>query len=105
MHKDLNPTEWKEAIASNDNCQLLDVRTPAEWAEGIQQDASMIDYFESEKLLAFIQELDQSKTYFVYCKAGGRSMQVCQVMQQMGFLHTVNLLGGMSDWNGEVVHP
>lgn len=104
MHRDLNESDWTKSLSENkENNVVLDVRTPEEWAEGIQKDALMIDYYESEKLLAFIQELDQNKTYYVYCRAGRRSLDVCQVMQRMGFLHTVNLLGGMSSWNGEIV--
>ena len=104
MHRDLDKNIWKEELSENgaDNI-VLDVRTPEEWDMGVQKNALLIDFFDSQKLLSFIQDLDQSKNYYVYCKAGGRSFQVCQMMQQMGFLKTNNLLGGMMEWDGEVV--
>jgi rhodanese-related sulfurtransferase len=41
----------------------------------------------------------------VYCKAGGRSEQACSLMNQMGFENTYNLMGGMMQWEGDVVLP
>ena len=37
-----------------------------------------------------LEELDPSKNYYVYCKAGGRSAQACSIMQQMGFKNVYN---------------
>jgi rhodanese-related sulfurtransferase len=52
-----------------------------------------------------LEELDKSKNYYVYCKAGGRSAQACSIMSQMGFANTYNLEGGMMHWEGAVVAP
>jgi rhodanese-related sulfurtransferase len=46
--------------------------------------------------------LDKSKNYYVYCKAGSRSAQACQIMNEMGFDHTFNLEGGFMNWKGDV---
>ena len=46
-------------------------------------------------------EVDKSKSYFLYCKAGSRSSQACSLMNQLGFDKTYNLLGGFMNWNGE----
>ena len=39
-----------------------------------------------------VDELDKTKNYYVYCKAGGRSAQACAIMNQLGFENTFNLL-------------
>jgi rhodanese-related sulfurtransferase len=46
--------------------------------------------------------MDKSKTYFLYCRSGNRSSQACRYMQESGF-NTYNLVGGMLDWDGEIV--
>lgn len=100
MLKDLNAKDWK---AEQDELEagqfeIIDVRSEEEQETGIIEGAKCVDYFDSEALLSFVNNLDQSKTYFVYCRSGARSMQVCQIMQQMGFLHTNNLEGGIMGW-------
>jgi rhodanese-related sulfurtransferase len=41
--------------------------------------------------------MDKSKNYYVYCRAGSRSSQACQIMDQMG-LRIPDLTGGYSNW-------
>jgi len=49
--------------------------------------------------------LDKTKKYYVYCRSGGRSGQACNIMQQMGFGNTYNLIGGIMEWEGPIVMP
>ena len=49
-----------------------------------------------------IEALDKTKNYYVYCKAGARSAQACSIMNQLGIANTYNLVGGFSQWQGEV---
>jgi rhodanese-related sulfurtransferase len=56
------------------------------------------------KFIHDIESMDKSKTYYVYCRSGGRSFQACMLMQAKGF-NTYNLAGGMLSWTGEVVAP
>lgn len=99
---DLTQHEWMSELAADNNAVVLDVRTPEEVAEGIIPNAKHIDIFKGQGFIDEIETLDKSKTYFVYCKAGGRSGQACAVMNQLGFKKTYNLLGGFSQWQGEV---
>ena len=50
--------------------------------------------------MAGLEGLDPSKVYFVYCRSGARSARACQIMGQMGFATTFNLLGGILEWEG-----
>lgn len=102
---DLNQNEWAAQLESDDNAVILDVRTPEEWEEGIIPGAMMIDIYRGQGFIDDISQLDKSKNYYVYCKAGSRSKQACQVMNQMGFHHTFNLVGGFSHWTGDTELP
>jgi len=99
---DLTQQEWVSELATDNNAVILDVRTPEEVAEGIIPNAIHIDIFKGQGFVDEVQQLDKTKTYFVYCKAGGRSGQACNVMNQLGFKKAYNLLGGFSEWQGEV---
>ena len=73
-----------------------------EWNEGIIPNAILNDIYKGQGFLYKLDELDKSKNYYVYCKAGGRSAQACAIMNQMGFETTFNLEGGFSQWKGNV---
>lgn len=102
---DLNQNEWASQLEADENAVVLDVRTPDEWEEGIIPQAIMIDIYRGQGFLDDVEKLDKSKNYYVYCKAGGRSAQACQLMNQMGFRNTYNLLGGFSQWHGPTELP
>lgn len=92
--------QWKELIAADENAVILDVRTAGECSEGIQPNAKMLDIMNASAFMAGIQEMDKSKSYYVYCRSGNRSGQACSIMEQSGF-KTFNLIGGMMMWDGE----
>lgn len=102
--KDLTKEGWKEAIQNDANAVVLDVRTPAEWQEGVQPESILINFLDGAEFMAGIEKLDKSKSYYIVCRSGGRSASACQVMDGHGFT-TFNLLGGMMMWDGEVVAP
>lgn len=99
---DLLQSEWTEKLKNDENAVVIDVRTEDEWNEGIIPGAILNDIFKGQGFIYRLEELDKSKNYFVYCKAGGRSAQACNIMNQMGFENTYNLLGGFMNWDGEV---
>ena len=98
---DLNQTDWKSHSDNDNNAIRLDVRTDHEVAEGIIPNAINIDIYGGQLFMDEINKLDKSKSYFVYCKAGGRSAQACSIMNQLGFEKTYNLLGGFNNWTGK----
>lgn len=96
-YKNLDPADFKKAIAETENALVLDVRTPAEIAGGKIEGAIELDFFAAD-FANKILELDQDKTYFVYCRSGNRSGQACSFMAQNGFPTPVNLQGGIMAW-------
>lgn len=101
--KNISKEEWKELVENTENKVILDVRTPQECAEGIQPNAVQLDFLSPSEFLSGAQELDKSKTYFVYCRSGNRSGQACQALANYGISDTYNLVGGMMSWDGEIV--
>lgn len=101
----LAQNEWVAQLKQDANAQILDVRTVEECLDGIIPNAINIDIYKGQGFIYQVEELDKSKNYYVYCKAGGRSAQACNIMNQMGFEHTYNLEGGFMQWQGEVSFP
>jgi phage shock protein E len=77
--------------------QLVDVRTPAEWNEGIMEGAKMFNFYEDD-FQKNLETLDKEKPVAVYCKVGGRSGQAMAKMRELGFKEVYNLDGGMDAW-------
>lgn len=100
--QDLTKEQWKEQLAANPDAVIIDVRTPEEVEEGIIPKALHHDIYDPQAFMDAIQAMDATKHYYVYCRSGGRSGQACQLMNQVGIPHTYNLIGGFSNWDGEV---
>lgn len=94
---------WGDQIKSDSSAVILDVRTEEEFSEGIIPGAINLDIYKGQGFINLLEELDKSKNYFVYCRSGARSAQACSIMNQLGFENTFNLLGGIMNWEGEVV--
>jgi rhodanese-related sulfurtransferase len=99
----LEQEDWRDQLNNDANAVILDVRTEDEFSEGMIPGAINIDIYKGQGFIYSIEELDKSKNYYVYCRSGGRSGQACSIMSQLGFESTYNLLGGMMNWEGEVV--
>jgi len=99
---DLSQKDWTKQLEEDNNSVVLDVRTQEEVNEGIIPNSIHIDIYKGQGFIYELEELDKTKNYYVYCKAGGRSAQACAIMNQLGFKNTYNLVGGFSDWQGKV---
>jgi len=95
-YADLSPKEFKSAF-EKEAAILLDVRTPQEVASGTIENASVIDYYDSE-FSNKISMIQKDKTVYVYCKSGGRSSKAAQLLVQSGQAKVVNLKGGIMAW-------
>ncbi|MGB8706311.1 MAG: rhodanese-like domain-containing protein [Gillisia sp.] len=100
--KNLTSEQWANSLEKDNNAQILDVRTEDEFIEGYIPGAKNIDIYKGQGFLDAINELDKNKNYYVYCRSGARSAQACALMGQNGLNNTYNLLGGISEWEGEI---
>ena len=89
---------YGEKLKTTQNPQLLDVRTPEEFASEHIDNATNVNWngadFESKAAT-----YNKSKPIFVYCKVGGRSAQAANKLAEMGFKEIYNLEGGIMKWN------
>jgi rhodanese-related sulfurtransferase len=77
---------------------VLDVRTPAEFADGHLAGAVNID-IQDPGFQSTISELDRHTTYLVYCRSGNRSKAATDYMRGLGFSTIYELDGGIVAWN------
>ena len=95
-YRNLDVSGFNEAMKT-EGTVLIDVRTPAEIADGKIEDAVELDFYDkdfADKLLA----MDKNMEYLVYCKGGGRSAKAARLMIKNGFEKVNNLEGGYTAW-------
>ncbi len=100
---DLTQEEWAKQLLADTNAVVLDVRTQDEVDEGIIPNAVHIDIYGGQEFISKVEELDKTKNYYVYCRSGNRSGQACAIMNQLGFDNAYNLVGGIAEWEGDIV--
>lgn len=92
----INAADFK-AIIADKNVQLIDVRTPEEYAQGTIEKAKLIDVsandFEKK-----IEKLDKNRPVAVFCHSGPRSRYAAKIFSKKGFSPIYNLKGGMMFW-------
>lgn len=94
--QDYEPAMFSEKMKEK-GAVILDVRTPAEVAEGKIPGAVVIDW-NSASFREEVAKLDRKAPVYVYCAAGGRSSEAKELMTGMGFTQVHDLLGGMNAW-------
>lgn len=99
----LTQEEWANQLESDNNAVVIDVRTAEEIEQGMIPNALHIDIHRGQGFIDEVSSLDNSKSYYIYCKSGGRSAQACAVLNQLGFERAYNLTGGITQWQGEIV--
>ena len=93
-------TEQMLALVKFDEVQLIDVRTPAEFAEGHLKNAKNIDFYSPDFDLQ-IEALDKSIPVILYCKSGRRSAKCASKLTAKGFTSIYDLDGGIQLWKIE----
>lgn len=83
--------DWK-TWADEHDAVVLDVREPAEWAQGLLPDAVTIAM---SRLRTEWQRLDPATPVLVVCRSGNRSNSVARALTNAGFTRVANLSGGM----------
>ena len=79
---------------------LVDVREPAEWAEGVAQGAvllSLTDLTGARTQWTAFLATHRERELFVYCRSGGRSAIAARILVAEGFRATN--AGSLSDWS------
>lgn len=78
--------------------QIIDVRTPEEYAEGHIANAVNMN-INNPNFETLIVSLNKEQPVMVYCKAGGRSAKAAGILKDNGFKQVYDLDGGIIGWN------
>ena len=95
----IEPNKVYDLLSNNNknNSILLDVRTEEEFIESKINNSLNIDFY-SDNFKISILSLDKSKTYYVYCRSGRRSLNTVEFMRENGFSKSYNVDGGIIKW-------
>jgi rhodanese-related sulfurtransferase len=91
----ISPAQAASMIKETKNLQLIDVRTPGEYAQGHLDKAKLIPLQELESRFA---EIDKSKPVLLYCRSGHRSGIALKLLQGKGYTQAKHMDGGINAW-------
>ena len=103
--KEIDAATLKEMLDKDEEIQLLDVRSQAEFSQGIIKGGEFVPL---HTIPLKINDMDKDKTIVVYCRSGARSAQACSFIQQNTGIEAINLRGGIISWyqsGFEIVRP
>lgn len=92
----LTSDDLYELMLEREDLQVLDVRTPEEYAFGHIQGAVLAPY---DEIVVWPAGLDPARPTAIICKAGGRAMHAAAILDQLtdAELFVVGQ-GGVGDW-------
>ncbi len=93
----LSADEFEIGI-TKDSVQILDVRTPGEYAGGHIKNTLLANWSDPKEFERRIGFINKNKPVYVYCLAGGRSAAAAEKMRGMGFTNVYELKGGINAW-------
>lgn len=98
---EISVEQLKARMDAGEKLNLLDVREPSEYAEfnigGMLFPLGKIQGMQIED----IEDL-RNEEVIINCRSGKRSMMACMMLEQMGFTNTVNVVGGVLDWQDKI---
>jgi thioredoxin 1 len=93
----LSPDAFESGLQMS-GIQLVDVRTPEEFAGGHLEGAINIDIKSPDFSSRIASELDKDQPVYVYCRSGGRSASAGEYLAAQGYSEIYDLKGGILSW-------
>ncbi len=94
----IDAVAFSKAIQATPNPQVVDVRTPEEFASGHLIQAQNVNWMNPD-FVANSAKYNKSKPIFVYCKSGGRSHKAAEKLAELGFTNVIEMEGGILKWD------
>ena len=90
--KTIQPAELAQLMSDGKSIELIDVRTPVEYAQVHVDGARLmtLDQLDPEVL----KTGDPARPIYTICKAGKRGEQACEQLTAAGFTNVINVVGG-----------
>ena len=105
MIEEIDAIQLQARLASGENIRLVDVRTQAEWDQGIIENG---EFMPLDTLPEHLNDFSNDVTNLIYCRSGIRSAQACMFLEEQVGVKAINLKGGIIAWHhsgGTVVRP
>ena len=95
MVNEIDSETLSQRLKDADDVLLVDIRTPAEIAQGMIPDALQLPM---HLIPLRMGELPKDRDVIIYCRSGARSYQACAYLMQQGYGRVINLRGGIIAW-------
>lgn len=95
--QNMKAREARAFLEEHPETQLIDVRSPGEFARGAIAWAKLIP-LSAPDFLDQISRLDRTQPVLVYCAGGYRGRKAIALMKPLGFAHLVHLHRGYLSW-------
>ena len=98
--ENISVEQLKARLDAGEDLHILDVREEGEYAES-NIGATLLPLSKLRQMDT--EGIDDWKTQevIVHCRSGKRSMEACMLLETMGFERTVNVTGGILDWQAK----
>ena len=95
--KNITVEELKQKMDRGEKINLIDCREAHEYEEanlgGLLLPLGKIQTMQVDEI-----ENLKDEEVIIYCRSGRRSMMACMMLDQMGFINTFNVTGGILEW-------
>jgi rhodanese-related sulfurtransferase len=95
--KNISVEELKQRMDRGEKINLIDCREPHEYEEA-NLGGKLVPLGKIQSMQ--IDEIEDLKDeeVIIHCRSGHRSMMACLSLETQGFTNTVNVTGGILDW-------
>jgi rhodanese-related sulfurtransferase len=93
---EISPEKLSQSLAGGQKLQLLDVRSPGEFAARRIAGSISVPLDQLERRQG---ELDRTALVVCVCQSGGRSAAARNLLVKLGFPEATSLAGGVSQWS------
>lgn len=100
MPKEITVKELKQRLDNNDPIVLVDCRERDEYEYCRIEGSVLIPLSEFEKRAE--KELNPDSEIVIHCHHGGRSLNACLYLEELGFENVANVVGGIEAWSLEI---
>jgi rhodanese-related sulfurtransferase len=95
MRHTITPAELHELYRAGEALELMDVRTPAEFANSRVEFARNVPLDQlTPNLIRHMRGSGSDRPLYVICQKGGRGQQACEILTAAGFPNVFNVEGG-----------
>ena len=96
----VSPDDVRDRRAAGKHVEIIDVRTPAEFAQLHVEGARSVP-LDALDVIALVRERDgttNGEPLYLICQSGARAARACEMFEAAGFTNAVSIAGGTSAW-------